>query len=294
MIENHLRPKMEAPPHPPYHQGEYLEEYFYSFYLNNKNEFDKTGYSLIPIFWSNITYNVYVRHTDQAIIINRIQTYLATLPAAKYFAVSRHDNAPFVNLPDGTVSFAAGGNTGGIPLPLICSPIPVLDVEREKDIFCSFVGSNTHSIRETLFRYCMHDSVFHIKHKEWSIDVSDTELMYFIDITTRSKFSLCPRGAAPSSFRMYEILQLNSIPVIVYDKKWLPFEDVIDYASFCVLVHEKEIPYLKNILNNISDNQQCKMLQKGKEVYAKYFTLEGMCNQILQILKAAHHSKKIK
>ena len=117
--------------------------------------------------------------------------------------------------------------------------------------------------------------------KGWGPTVSENELELFINTTSRSKFSLSPRGYGPTSFRMYEILQLNSIPVIVYDRKWLPFEDEIDYDSFCVLVNENEIDNLKNILNQISDDRQYKMLQKGKEIYEKYFTLEGMCKQIL-------------
>ena len=49
--EDYLRPKSLTPIYPPYHQGEYLEEYFYSHYQQLE---DKPEREYIDIFWSNI------------------------------------------------------------------------------------------------------------------------------------------------------------------------------------------------------------------------------------------------
>ena len=49
-----LRVPADYPTYPPYHTGDYLEEYFYKFYKENKEEFDKTGYTYIPVFWTNV------------------------------------------------------------------------------------------------------------------------------------------------------------------------------------------------------------------------------------------------
>tara|TARA_R110002110_G_scaffold415700_1_gene653904 strand:+ start:838 stop:2460 length:1623 start_codon:yes stop_codon:yes gene_type:complete len=276
-----LRIPLIHPTYPPYHQGDYMEEYFYKFYLKNKDEFDKTDYTLIPIFWTN----VYIMEGKGVNKRTLIQPYLNALPSGKYFSVSQHDDAVAEELPKGTLSFEGGGNGTGIPLPLICSKLPVTAV-KQKDIFCSFAGSATHPIRDTIRDTYINDPDFQLYMKPWTDAIPQEQLNFFIDITNRSKFSLCPRGYGAQSFRFYEILQLNSIPVVVYDKKWLPFEDVIDYESFCVLVHETEIPNLKDKLNKISNDQQKQMLQKGKEVHEKYFTLEGMCKQILKVLQS--------
>ena len=279
-----LQVKANCPTYPPYHKGDYMEEYFYKFYLKHKDEFDETGYTFIPIGWTDI-YIMESKGTERKREL--IQPYLDDLPTANYFTVSQHDDAVSEKLPKGTISFEAGGNQDGIPLPLICSKLPVENTKKEKDILCSFVGSGT-GFRWELAKAYMHDKDFSINIKEWSDVVLENQLKFFIEITTRSKFSLCPRGYGAQSFRFYEVLQLNSIPVIVYDKKWLPFEDVIDYESFCVLVPvvRGEIHNLKNKLLEISDDQQEEMLKKGKEIYNKYFTLEGMSKQILQVLKA--------
>jgi hypothetical protein len=278
-----LRIPLDHPTYPPYHKGYYMEEYFYNFYLDNKEEFDSIGYTLIPIFWTN----VYIMETKGANRRRLIQPYLDALPDSKYFTISQHDDAVAEILPAGTVSFEGGGNGNGIPLPLICSKIPRdSNVEVNKDIFCSFVGSNTHPIRDRIKQIYDSDKDFKLHMKPWTDTIPQNQLEFFIDITTRSKFSLCPRGYGAQSFRFYEILQLNSIPVIVYDKEWLPFNDEIDYDSFCVLVKVDEIPTLKEKLLSISQDTQVSMLEQGKIIYNRYFTLEAMSKQILKTLKA--------
>ena len=282
-----LRPSADYPTYPPYHKGDYLEGYFYKFYLKNKERFDKTEYTLIPIFWTN----VYLLEKN----IELIEPYLAALPEGKYFTVSQYDDGVKVNLPYNALSFDAGGriidnfincpNNEALPIPLICSPLECDKTEVKKDIFCSFVGSDTHPIRQRVKMFFGNDPEFNLTNRQWRPDVPQDQLDYFIDITKRSNFSLAPRGHGAQSFRFYEIIQLNSIPVILYDREWLPFNDMIDYDSFCIRVQENEIHNLKNILKNISEEKQQEMLKKGKEVYEKYFTMEGLCEGILKTLE---------
>ncbi len=277
-----LRIPLDHPTYPPYHQGYYMEEYFYNFYIKNKEDFDRIGYTLIPIFWTN----VYIMETKGANRRRLIQPYLNALPDTKYFTVSQHDDAVSEKLPPGTISFEGGGNGNGVPLPLICSKLPIThNNEVDKDIFCSFVGSNTHPIRDKIKQIYDSDKDFNLHMKPWTDTIPRNQLEFFIDITTRSKFSLCPRGYGAQSFRFYEILQLNSIPVIVYDKEWLPFKSEIDYESFCVLIKASEVPTLKDRLLSITQKQQDNMLKQGKIIYEKYFTLEGMSKQILTTLE---------
>lgn len=63
------------------------------------------------------------------------------------------------------------------------------------------------------------------------------------------------------------------------------FNDEIDYNSFCVLVKVDKISTLKEKLLSISQHTQARMLERGKIIYNKYFTLEGMSKQILRTLK---------
>lgn len=280
-----LRPPANYPTYPPYHKGEYLEEYFYNFYIANKQEFDSTGFTYIPIFWTN----VYITGINKHLI----QSYIDALPSGNYFTVSQHDDAVAEQLPLNTISFEAGGNKDGIPIPLICSLIDEqYCTPLNKDIFCSFVGSIIGgSLRHKIYNIFAKDADFYFSPQDWTSKVSQNRFEHFVEVTKRSKFTLCPRGYGAQSFRIYETLQLGSIPVIIYDKEWLPFKDEIDWNSFSVLVHEKELNNLKNILTQIPEKRIEEMLICGKNIYKKYFTLESTSRQILKILQTKNSKK---
>lgn len=280
-----LRIKPTYPAYPPYHLGPYMEEYFYEFYKRNKTDFDNTGYTLIPIFWTNL----YIAGVPD----NIIQEYVDHLPSQqKYFTLCQFDDGIHNELPQNTINFVAGGNKEGIPVPLICSPLPKQLIEQniKKDIFCSFVGTcldtEKYSCRLKLYKQFSNDKDFYFTQKRpWDRIVTQTQFQEFINITQRSNFTLCPRGYGLQSFRIYEALQLNSIPVFVYNKPFFPFADKIDWDDFCIRVHENDIPQLKFRLKSITEEKIDLMLKKGREIYEQYFTMEGMSKSILTALK---------
>jgi len=263
--------------YPSYHEGLNLEEYFYNFYESNKNLFDNINYTLIPIFWTT----AYINQID-------VQPYIDYLPRDKnYFCVSQHDDSVKEKLPKNTIIFSAGGNSGGIPIPLVCSPIKDDNiVVRKKDIFCSFVGSNTHGVRERMISHLTDDIDFYIKSGSWSFNIKKQDEQQFFDITSRSKFTLCPRGYGAQSFRFYEALQLGSIPIYVHDDNlFRPYSDIIDWNTFSISIHINDIANLKHILKSISEDQIDIMVMIGREVYNNFFKMENLPHQILTHLK---------
>jgi hypothetical protein len=269
--------------YPPYHVGKYLEEYFIDFYYQNKEEFDNTGYNFLPISWTNL----YNNHSH---LICNLQSDLFNLDKSKkYFTVSQHDDAPRQILPPNTLKFSAGGNQPNcIPIPLICSNIPIpLNKTVEKDIFCSFVGSATHPVRMKMLEALVHNKDYVLKPKHWAPNIKEERKDLFLDITSRSKFALCPRGYGPTSFRLYESMQLNAIPVYIFDKEpYLPYKDKINWHNVMVPIKSEQLNHLNDILKNISTEKIEDMLNYTKEIYSKYFTLEGLCNNILKHIKS--------
>jgi hypothetical protein len=269
--------------YPPYHVGKYLEEYFIDFYYQNKEEFDKTGYIFLPISWTNI----YNNHSH---LLFNLQSDLFNLDQSKkYFTVSQHDDAPGQILPPNTLKFSAGGNQPNcIPIPLICSgiPIPLNKTVEKKDIFCSFVGSATHPIRMKMLETLMNNKDYVLKPKHWSLNVEEKRKDLFLNLTTRSKFTLCPRGYGATSFRLYEAMQLKSVPVYIYLKEpYLPYKDKIDWNNSIVSIESEQLGYLDDILKSISEEKIKDMLKYTKQIYSEYFTLTGLCNNILKHLK---------
>ena len=282
--------EVDQPAYPPYHEGKYLERYFIDFYKEKRTEIDQTGYHFLPVCWTDL----YLYRSD---LLNQLQNVLDSLDTnLKYFTVSQHDNAPFQKLPKNTLNFSAGGNQPNtIPIPLICSPIPDIG-DIKKDIFCSFVGSITapiqgwglvsHNLRTKMIETLVNNPKYILKPKHWSSEIEEERKNLFLDITSRSKFTLCPRGYGATSFRLYEAMQLGSIPVYIFkDKPHLPYTDTINWKKLAILVDFENINQIDKILNDITDESYEEMLKYTKEIYPKYFTLETMCDNIIKILK---------
>ena len=281
-----LRPFPKYPRYPGNYinEDEYLEQFFFSYY--KKNILDK-GIKLdrlyMPIWWTNL-------YVDNHQI--DVQRYINALDwSQKWFTVCQMDDGVRYNLPPDTLVFNAGGDSGHgkrIPIPLIASPIPdaLKTPNRPKDYLASFVGSMTHPIRQVVYEQCKNYKDFYFNPpKPWSQVVSDESLNEFIDVTERSAFCLSPAGYGYSSFRTYQAMELGTIPVYISDRKhWLPWQDELNWNEFCVIIKPDQIPHMYNILSEIYKDKDRyeEMLKKGKELYEKYFTLAGTCEQILK------------
>jgi hypothetical protein len=278
-ITNHLRPYNPIR-YPNYHIGNYFEEFFFKKFISENNTLNIGDYNYIPIFWTNCYMDmVFGQKKDY-----KIQETLNKLDKnKKYFTVSQHDDCVNEILPHNTIVFSMGGNKTGdniIPIPLICSPIQ--KITNKKDILISFVGSLTHPIRKILSEKYSKDKNFCFETKDWQLISEEDSVKKFIDITSRSFFTLSPRGYGKTSFRLYESMQLDSIPIYVYDEEWLPWKDSINWDDLIVKVHVSEID---NIVNKIQDVNVNKMLKYKNEIYDDYFTYEGTYKNIIKILK---------
>ncbi|CAA6666025.1 unnamed protein product [Spirodela intermedia] len=67
-----------------------------------------------------------------------------------------------------------------------------------------------------------------------------------------SRFCVCPRGFEVNSPRVVEAIFYECVPVIISDNFVPPFFEVLDWGAFSVIVEEKDVPRLKEILLSIS------------------------------------------
>lgn len=270
-----FRPNYISHPYPPYHTGEYLEEYFFNRY--NRSLEGRRKY--IPVCWTSC----YIEGRTEG-----LQERLDRLDRlSSYFVVSQHDDAIKETLPPDTIHFNAGGNIlkdNNIPIPLICSEMPIehYHKNKERDILASFIGSNTHRIRGKLYEYYANSENIIINMKGWNPRVKNYDYNNYIDISLRSRFMLCPRGYGPNSFRLYESFQLGCVPVVVTDKIYLPWDDVIDWADIAIIVKEEELKMLEERLYALSESEYDKMRNRGVEIYNKHFKLDRLMCDILR------------
>jgi len=277
-IFEEFRQPPQWPNYPPYKEGDYFEERFIKFFLETEPQ---TKRYFIPVAWSSC----YINNRD--VPLPKLQETLLSLKQdEEYFMVGVHDDAPREIIPPQTMRFLAGGNKDGIPIPVVVNKIPnsyLKNVSKEKKFFASFVGSMTHKIRDDIYEAFKNNPDIIFQGKAWSPSVSEEQLLNFLNTTSQSHFSLCPRGYAPTSCRVFESMQLGTVPVYVSDRFWLPWSDEIDWESICILSTPDEISYLDLILRDClySDEYQ-KKLDKIKKIYDNFFTHDVIIRKIIE------------
>ena len=264
--------------YPPF-SNMYFEKYFYRYIetLYSESKITQELYdSYIPVFWTELQ----IAHGFEN-IKDRLQSVIDKLQKDKtYFTIVQHDDGILIHMPNNVIVFGMGG-IGDIPLPLTYDNTELFEEYKNnnKTVFCSFVGSLTHPCREIMLSVMNKPDVVLITNN-WTNRVEEDKQQLFLQTTSKSRFTLAPRGYGKTSFRMYEALRLNSIPVYIYDDEWLPYKEVLDWSKLAVLVHINHIDTLYNRLKEITDDQITEMIDYYHSV-EHYFTYDGMCEYIL-------------
>jgi hypothetical protein len=283
--------------YPPFKNGRYMEDYFYE-YANIHKDRVETDYIYIPIFWTNLQ-NHPGFNTMRVNYNILLQKALKTeSPTAKYFTIVQHDDGPKLTLPKDTIIF--GACSGTIPLPLIYEDTrqTLLCKKRhsQQPLLASFVGTLTHRVREKMVNTLNKNNTIRLisqSSNAWTNSVSNSSAELFIDMTLQSKFCLAPRGYGRSSFRFFEAMLLDCIPVYFWDDiEWLPYMEILDYSKFAVSIHINDIENTETILKSISNEKYASMQEELKRV-RYYFTLEGMSEYIINHINGLTSNKSL-
>ena len=270
--------------YPPFKNGVFLEEFFLNYIIKHNIKYDKYGRLFIPALWTNFQ-NQYNFLKNKVFLQEKINKWLENNECVKgYCIVIQHDDGPQLTLPVNTHIY--GCCFGNTPIPLIYEDNKMIlesvlkKSYKEKEIFCSFIGSNTHKVREIIVNKFSENKLFYLTNDKWSSNINQNQQELFINTTINSKFALAPRGYGRSSFRFFEIFKLGTIPIYIWDDiEWLPYKEIIDYSKFCISINIKQINDLENILMNINEEKYNQMINEYL-IYKKYFELEFMCEYI--------------
>jgi len=271
----------------------YFEKYFYEYIAKAYLE-KRIGPAIyehyIPVFWTEI--QISKRYDDT--LANKVRTpdndflwklwgLLSTMSKQRnYFTVVQHDDGiTMSSKPANLITFAMGG-VGNIPLPLTYNDTPEFNTYKNKDktVFCSFVGSLTHPCREHMVRLLENKPGVFIVTNEWTNDIKEENQLLYLNVMSRSRFTLAPRGYGKTSFRLYEALRLGSVPIYIYDDKWLPYTDKIEWEKMAVLVHLDELDSLYDKIRGITDEEVTEMVRYYEE-HSHLFSYDGMCEYII-------------
>ncbi|KAL8526917.1 hypothetical protein ACS0TY_015968 [Phlomoides rotata] len=119
---------------------------------------------------------------------------------------------------------------------------PNLAHERSKLAF--FAGSRNSPVREKLLRAWENDPEMSVHSGHLPTSYSD-ELL-------GSKFCLHVKGFEVNTARIGDALYYGCVPVIIANHYDLPFQDILNWKSFSIVVATLDIPLLKKILEAVS------------------------------------------
>ncbi|KAJ1282916.1 hypothetical protein BS78_03G088000 [Paspalum vaginatum] len=81
-----------------------------------------------------------------------------------------------------------------------------------------------------------------------------------------SKYCICPMGYEVNSPRIVEAIYYDCVPVIIADNFVLPFDDALNWSAFSVVVPERDVPKLKEILLSIPESRYITLQSNVKRV----------------------------
>lgn len=119
-------------------------------------------------------------------------------------------------------------------------------------ILFSFIGTATCPVRREIFeRFGQSD---HVKargswHFSSSPELQARNKAEYVEVISRSRFALCPRGAGPSTLRIWEAMAAGVIPVIIADDLRLPLG--IDWNGCSIRIPEGDIGSIPKILSEL-------------------------------------------
>ena len=109
----------------------------------------------------------------------------------------------------------------------------------------------------------------------------------YTDILKLSKFVLCPRGIAASTFRLFETMRSARVPVIIADD-WMPPLG-IDWTEFSLRIPEREIDSIPDRLAQLEAEAEA-MGQRAFECWQANFAAETSFDWIVAaVLRIQSH-----
>lgn len=282
----HFLPKMPVI-YPP-HQGwnPMIEERAYNFFSTRKDL--ESDYIYIPIQWTSWHINPggeYGQNTQP--LIDYCNRLTEKYPDEKFFTIVQYDGGTLVPINNclifgssGNFSSLIGDNSKYEPIPLLCDPHD--GTPNPTRIYkVGFAGMETHPVRKKLY-----ENFRSIDGYEFFMNSYDpNKTQKFKEILYNSVFALAPRGYGPASYRMYEAIQMQCIPIYVSDEFWLPFTNEIKWDKMSLLIHENDIDSIPSIVDKLlKSGEYQEYINYGQEVYHKYLTWDGCLNTIAKMI----------
>ncbi|MBS0341886.1 MAG: exostosin family protein [Proteobacteria bacterium] len=143
------------------------------------------------------------------------------------------------------------------------------ELKVEQDLLYSFVGANNCEVRNRILKaqvpgtHVLDTSARH----SWLLSAEERAAYEseYATICARSRFMLSPRGLGPSTYRLYEAMEMGRCPVILADE-WVP-PPFIPWSEFSIRVPENQVDQLPRLLADLPYEALGRAARKAWEDY---------------------------
>ncbi|XP_022731392.1 probable glycosyltransferase At5g25310 [Durio zibethinus] len=249
----------------------------------------------MPFSSRMLEYTIYVRNSHNRTNLSQYLKGYTEGIAAKYpyfnrtggadhFLVACHDWAPYETRhhmehcikalcnADVTVGFKLGRDVSLPETYVRSARNPLRDLggkpPSQRHILAFYAGSMHGYLRPILLKYW--------KEKDDDMKILGTmppgvaSKMNYIQYMKSSKYCICPKGYEVNSPRVVEAIFYECVPVIISDNFVPPLFEVLDWGAFSIILAEKDIPNLKDILLSIPKERYL-ALQLGVRKVQRHF-----------------------
>ncbi len=160
----------------------------------------------------------------------------------------------------------------------------------DADMDFSFVGQMTHNVRKRIvatFGHAENSNCLAIDsgNTAWLMEYDRDHVRRtheaksrYADIMRQSKFIICPRGEGTGSFRLFEAMQSQRVPIIVSDQYVKP--GGIDWDSFSITVPESRIADIPQLVADHMGDWET-MATKARQVWQDNFSPDHIMDFIV-------------
>jgi hypothetical protein len=227
-VPEKFKPKNQPFAYPKHNFNFGVEQDFELFLKNNPQFVTKfikdADFFYLPVYWTRFFLNI-KNITDVYIYESEINELI--IDHSKTFTVCQYDDGCLINLGD-TIQFLSSRKSDkGFDIPLLSKHHNKPFFNKEKKIYASFIGrKRTSEYRDKMFSALENIDNVYLK------DSDKVSTSKYRNIILESYISLCPRGYGGSSFRLFESMQLGSVPYLFADIDTRPFKDFINWDQF--------------------------------------------------------------
>jgi hypothetical protein len=164
----------------------------------------------------------------------------------------------------------------------------------ERKYLYSFIGtSRTSPLRISILEQNKDDIYLldTLQINSWDLNPEERNKYFlnYAEISSQSKFILCPRGVGPSSYRLFESMKMGIAPVIISDEWVEPIG--IDWKSCSIRIKEKDIFKIYEIVKN-RENDFLELGINAKKIYENFFSSEKQFHLLSLAANNLHSYRK--